>query len=274
MKKFIAIGMLQTACALPGAAAQGLPVIDIGHIVATVANGTVIRKTKDITDDIRRISGTIQHFTGSIKALQYEIREATLLAESVRDLRLADHTQELGLAYGISLNPATFLGTHTFDRLPPLFGEGYGHPNTVLGAEMLHEALDFSLSTPLPTNVAVFNDLVKDKMISQVAFTEMSAKKAIEVALKYNQLSGSLMAKAIELGELVKQDGHFSMTEAERLGLLKDAADYVVQAMELRLSADGLIQDQIAKSRQNSLLLRPYKNNLTAIALAKTPTTK
>ena len=253
---------------------QGLPVIDISHIAATVANGTVLKKTRDIAEDIRLISGDIRHFTGSIQELQYEIREATLVAESVRDLLFADHDAELAMAASISLDPAAYLDPNTLAQLPAAFTAGYRQLNPAAGATLLQEAFDFDLQAPLPDEVRTFDATIKDKMVSQMAFEEMSAKKAILIGLQYNQLSEGLIAKAIEINALVKQDGRFSMTEAERLALLNTANDYVVEAIELRLRADALIQQQIEKSHRNSTLMQLYKNNLRAKKLTETHTFK
>ena len=254
-------------------------VVDPGHIAATIANGGALQKVKNTLNDINDVSNTIRYTVNDIKQLQYQVDQALKdvkgLFKNERFL-FAQIDQELELSKLLPNNFHYYLqGTH----LPeiPLLAEGYNNEKVSLGADLLQEAFEFPMDEPLPLD---FDNLQELKLVQQQnrsTYSVMADRKALQIALSFNQLADGLLAKGEQLNELLKrgmnggwsEEEGFKLNEAERLELLEVSAANIRKAMELKLRCDAIIREACELSPALSSGLYKYQNHLRIKNLAQ-----
>ncbi len=108
--------------------------------------------------------------------------------------------------------------------------------------------------------------------VNRAAFDEMAYKKKLQVALSYNQVAEDLLEKAQELSQVLLINERFSMTEGERLSSIKQAHDYILQSMDLKLQSDQLVLDVMEEAEKSkSGPLMHYERQLERAVLSTTP---
>ena len=142
------------------------------------------------------------------------------------------------------------------------------------GALALYQQLDgFGSDSPLPQSIAALQQQLSALSVNRAAFDEMAYKKKLQVALSYNQVAEDLLTKAQELSQALLVSERFSMTEGERLSAIKQAHDYILQSMDLKLASDQFVLDVMDEAEvSQSGPLKRYEHQLERQLLAITPT--
>ena len=250
--------------------AQGIPVMDIAHIAMTVANGRTLDDQLDKLEDQVSVSYLIEQKVSDIYKLQDDYQDFLKQAETVQDLRWADLVQSQ--AHALSLKTHMDAYVPAYENIGTL-KEAYATLEGVGGALSLYRELDgFGSDTPLPATVAALQQQLEGLSVNRAAFDEMAYKKKLQVALSYNQVAGDLLEKAQELSQALLVNERFSMTEGERLASIKQAHDYILQSMDLKLQSDQLVLD-VADEAEASQAgpLKQYEQQLERQVLATTP---
>jgi hypothetical protein len=141
------------------------------------------------------------------------------------------------------------------------------------GALQMYQQLDgFGADTQLPASVTALQQQLEDLAVNRAAFDEMAYKKKLQVALSYNQVAEDLLEKAQELSQALLINQRFSMTEGERLSSIKQAHDYILQSMDLKLESDQLVLDVMEAAEDSKAgPLKQYEQQLEREVLATTP---
>ena len=252
------------------ARAQGIPVMDVAHIAMTVANGVTLQSQLDNIEDQLEVSRSIERTVEDIYALQDDYQNFLQQAETVQDLDWANLVE--------SHSHALSLETH-MDAYVPAYEnvgtlkEAYATLEGIGGALGMYQQLDgFGSGIPLPASVTALQQQLEDLSVNRAAFDEMAYKKKLQVALSYNQVAEDLLEKAQELSQVLLVNERFSMTEGERLSSIKQAHDYILQSMDLKLQSDQLVLNVMDEAEQSKAgPLQRYEHQLERQVLATTP---
>jgi hypothetical protein len=263
--------LLATFClGIPTVLAQGFPVMDIAHIAMTVANGVVLNDQLDKIEDQLDVSRQIEQTVSDIHTLQDDYQDFLRQAESVQDLRWADLVASQSQALSLETRMDAYVPA--YENIATL-KQAYQTLEGVGGALQMYQQLDgFGSDTQLPASVAVLHQQLEDLAVNRAAFDEMPYKKKLQVALSYNQVAEDLLEKAQELGQALLINERFSMTEGERLSSIKQADDYILQSMDLKLESDQLVLDVMEAAKESKAgPLKQYEQQLERQVLAATP---
>lgn len=198
-----------------------------------VAKGQKYGKTQELTKDIHG-----QYF--AIERLQRQVQEALKQTTSVQELHWSDLSKPLYLATELiqgSLQPGHARPGLEIDFVVehPLLDE---HPfQTYLDLFIADGA------SPLPASLSAFQVAQQSARNLSTGFQRLAAERKAYGAVAFQYLSEDLLLKAVEMNELLKQPGHFSMTEAQRLRLQSYAEEYLLLSGELLERADQLLLD-------------------------------
>ncbi|WKN44925.1 hypothetical protein [Tunicatimonas pelagia] len=264
---FVSFLLLSSPVAL---IAQGVPVMDIAHIAMTVANGQTLNDQLDKLEEQVGISYLIERKVSDIYDLQKDYQEFLKQAETTRELRWADLVSSQ--AHALSLETHMDAYVPAYENVGTLM-QAYATLEGINGALALYQELDgFGADTPLPPSYAALQVMLSDLSVNRGAFDEMAYKKKLQVALSYNEVAEDLLEKAQELGQALLVNERFSMTEGERLASIKQAHDYILQSMDLKLQSDQLVLDVMSEAEQGQAgLLKQYEQQLEREVVAITP---
>jgi len=232
-----------------------LVVVDPGDIAATIANGGILVKTNEIIKDANTIANNIKTTVQDIHHLQQNIDDALWEVRSIisqDNLGISNIDFELEANAKISAELDMYLeGLVSSDH--PLV-RAYANTEVQLGSSDLHQSLSFDFEESIPSELYTIQHKVGEKTLNRELFAYASARKQIQIALTYNQLADVMLAKAEQLNSLLHESRSISndeavlkMNEADRIQLLETSASYVRKALELRLSCDQLIQQEIER---------------------------
>jgi hypothetical protein len=270
MKKalfFVSCLLVETSIQL---LAQGIPVMDIGHIAMTVANGRILDDQLDKLQEQVGLSYLIERKVSDIYDLQSEYQEFLKQAETVQDLRWADLVKSQSQALALQTPMEAYVpGYEDIGTLK----QAYAMLEGVEGALAMYDELDgFRADTPLPPSYVALQGMLQDLSVNRAAFDEMAYKKKLQVALSYNEVAGDLLEKAQELSEALLVNERFSMTEGERLSAIKQAHDYILQSIDKKLESDQLVLDVMQAAEQSKAgPLKHYEQQLERAVVAATP---
>ena len=228
---------------------QGIPVMDVVHIATTVANGRTLDDQLDKLEDQVAVSYQIEQKVADIYQLQDDYQEFLKQAESVQSLQWADLVQSQSQAMALETRMDAYVPA--YENIGTL-KEAYATLEGIGGALSLYQELDgFGADTRLPATVAALQQHLEDLSVNRAAFDEMAYKKKLQVALSYNQVAEDLLEKAQELSQVLLVNERFSMTEGERLSSIKQAHDYILQSMDLKLESDQLVLDVMEEAERS-----------------------
>nr|WKN38706.1 hypothetical protein K4G66_08320 [Tunicatimonas sp. TK19036] len=250
--------------------AQGVPVMDIAHIAMTIANGVTLDDQLDKLTEQVGISYLIERKVSDIYNLQEQYQEHLKQTETVQDLRWANLVNSQ--AHALSLEPRMEAYVPGYENIGTL-KQAYATLEGMEGALALYRELDgFGADTPLPPSYVALQQMLEDLSVNRAAFDEMAYKKKLQVALSYNEVAGDLLEKAQELSQALLVNERFSMTEGERLTGIKQAHDYILKGMDLKLASDQLVLDVIGEAKQQQVgPMKHYEQQLERQVVAETP---
>ena len=268
--KRISFLLLSFCFGITGIHAQGIPVMDVVHIAMTVANGATLDDQLEKLEDQVAVSYLIERKVADIYKLQDDYQEFLKQAQTVQDLQWADLVASQSQAMSLETRMDAYVPA--YENIGTL-KQAYATLEGVGGALSLYQELDgFGADTRLPATVAALQQQLEDLSVNRAAFDEMAYKKKLQVALSYNQVAEDLLEKAQELSQVLLVNERFSMTEGERLASIKQAHDYILQSMDLKLESDQLVLDVMDEAeRSKAGPLKQYEQQLERKVLATTP---
>lgn len=268
MRTAITVIFLFTTTAIP-VLAQGIPVIDVSHIAMTLANGATLKDQLDKIEEQVSVSRQIERTVSDIYDLQENYQQHLREASSVAQLRWSDlvNSQQQALALATDMD-AYVPAYENIDQLKAAYESLEG----LVGSLALYQELEgFGADTQLPQNFMAMQMMLEKLSVNRAAFDEMAYKKKLQVALSYNQVADDLLEKAQELSQALLVNERFSMTEGERLSGIKQAHDYVLQSMDLKLESDQLVLDVMEEAEASrSGAVMQYQQQLTRQEMAET----
>ena len=268
--KHLLVSLSIFCISIPISYAQGIPVMDVAHIAMTVANGAILNDQLDKIEDQLDVSRQIERTVSDIYTLQDDYQDFLKQAESVQNLRWADLVESQSQALSLETRMDAYVPA--YENIATL-KQAYQTLTGVGGALQMYQALDgFGADTQLPVSVAALHQQLEDLSVNRAAFDEMAYKKKLQVALSYNQVAEDLLEKAQELSQALLINERFSMTEGERLSSIKQAHDYILQSMDLKLESDQLVLDVMEAAEESKAgPLKQYEQQLERQVLAATP---
>ena len=250
--------------------AQGVPVVDPVHIAVTIANGYTLDDQLDKLTQQVDFSYLIEQKVTDIYQLQEDYKEFLKQAETVNELQWADLVESQAHALALETNMDAYVPA--YENIVTL-KEAYATLEGIGGAQSLYQQLDgFGSNSPLPQNFTALEAMLEDLSVYRAAFDEMAYKKKLQVALSYNQVAKDLLEKAHQLSQALLINERFSMTEGERLTSIKQAHDYILQSMDLKLQSDQFVLDVMKEAEiSKSGPLKQYEQQLEREVLSTTP---
>ncbi len=243
-------------------------VIDPGDIAATIVNGGILVQTNKVIKDANEIASNIKETVHNIRELQQNIDDALW---EVKALIKKDHLgiSNIDFEMEATARVSTNLGKYINNIVPgdhPMI-KGYGSADVTFGAEMLQDVFEYSFEEKLPKQYAQITAGSGEQIFNREVFSYASARKSIQIALSYNQLSEVMLTKAKQLNDILQRGSDsytridvLKMNEAERIQLLETTASYVRKALELRLLCDQIIRKEVSREAPvQQKLLQQYR---------------
>ncbi len=266
MKNHLSLLFLILFTSLNGLA-QGIPVIDISHIAMTIANGVTLTDQLTKLEEQVMVSRQIERRVSDIYDLQENYQQHLRQARSIAQLGWSDLVNSQQQALALSTDMDAYVPA--YENVEALKA-AYQSLEGLAGSLALYQELEgFGADTRLPQNITALQQMLESLSLNRAAFDEMAYKKKLQVALSYNQVADDLLTKAQELSEALLVNERFSMTEGERLSGIKQAHDYILQSMDLKLASDQLILDVMEEAEEsNAGPVKRYQQQLTRQELA------
>ncbi len=270
MKKYVIVCTIMLTLSNFLVCAQGIPVVDPAHIAVTIANGLTLADQKDKLTEQVAVSFLIEQKVTDIYQLQEDYNEFLKQAETVNELQWADLLGNQAHAMALQIDMDAYVPA--YENIAML-KEVYATLEGIGGGEALYQQLDgFGSGSRLPQDFRALEAMLEGLSVNRAAFDEMAYKKKLQVALSYNQVAEDLLEKAQELSQALLVNERFSMTEGERLSSIKQAHDYILQSMDLKLQSDQLVLDVMEEAEHSkSGPLMHYEQQLEREVLSTTP---
>ena len=256
------------AFSFTGHAQQVIPVVDKMLRDSIGENATRNGKQAGHLTFIRRMTKNTRDDVRATQRLQYNYRAFLKQTGSTTSLKASNaqtEQQAVGLAMGTSdqLDAYSFAGNlsqvYDEERLP------------MEKSQAMYEQL-------IPYDeMLVFTELSSFEVYRQAwqgnvtAIEEMSQRRKLQLAKTYQQFAEQKVTKAAELRVLLTSEERFSMTEAERLEILRRMQDYLLSSQQLKTKADALMQKTTRPSFQKKQALDAFRKAQERQVLAETP---
>lgn len=198
------------------------------NVAVNVIKGRQYKKIRGFTEDI------YDNYT-AIEELQQQVLDDLKQAESVSDLHWADLSKSLYLATelvkgavqpGIEVN---YVIEH------PLFQQSPG--------DTYRKLFIADRASALPADIASLQQARQNSQSLTSSFHQLAAERKTYAAVAFQYVAEDLIVKATEMNRVLKQPGHFSMTEAERMRLQTFSEDYLLLSNQLLERSDRLLLD-------------------------------
>ena len=88
-------------------------------------------------------------------------------------------------------------------------------------------------ASALPADITTLRQARQTSRSLTNSFHQLAAERKTYAAVAFQYIAEDLIAKAIEMNEVLKQPGRFSMTQAERIRLQTFLEDYLLLADQL-----------------------------------------
>ena len=230
---------------------QSWPVSDLSHIFFQSENNKKIDSLVDKQIITVGKKFVVDLTLKDIYNLQNDAREALKDVKSVKDLKLSDISELLGLFLEVRTDLDWYVPSAT-DMAA--FADIYeGVRNTDGAFSLMRELKAFSDPNVNPTSAAALANLLENLPAQSEAFEQMFAKKSFQVALSIVDEVPTLIERSTELAELVKKEDRFSMTEYERLRCLGYSSDYLLRALTNKEREVRLLQQGVRNYNQETI---------------------
>ncbi len=215
------------------------------------------RMTKNTKDDVE-----------DTERLQMNYRELLRQTHSTASLAVVDH-EERQDALNAAISTAGHLRDYSFaDRLQQVYTE---RTEPLEKSQWLFEQLVPYDGSFVFSDLASFTAYQKARSLHVVALEEMSERRKLQLAKAYQQLAQQKIIQADELRVRLTNNQSFSMTEAERLALLRRMQDDLLSSKQLKTQADKLIQRASRDSFSKQQVLNSFQLAQERTVIATTP---
>jgi hypothetical protein len=198
-----------------------------------------------------------QKIVSQMLNMQSEVKQQLLAVSQISNLKWSNMNTIYSAAQGISLNYGNLIpkpnqgipgrliqnGATSGDAARPVFYSFNGRDQQTLTQPTVITNLQQTQSTKLQLDDA-------------------SSIRKLQVADFYDKTADDLAAKSVELSASIKTDSQFSMTHGERLNLLKQCGDLMIQSADLRIKADALRKEAVTPTATQGEKIRQQRQQL------------
>jgi len=200
--------------------------------------------------------------------LQYDYQEFLRQTTSTANLTLSDTENEQEVIKQVAASSA-HLNDYSFAN--HLYKVYHQKTEPLAKSQLLYEQHTPYDETHIFSQLAPFQEYQKARSLNVAAIEEMSQRRKLQLANAYQQLAQSKIEKASELQALLTTNQAFSMTEAERLEIIKRMQEYLHRSQQLKVKADQLIQKSARPSFSKTQVLNSFKLSQQRKVLSDTP---
>ena len=217
---------------------------------------------------IKQLTKKTKDHVESTQQLQQHYREFLRQTTSTASLTVAN--QEAGQkAFPLIHSTADRLGDYGFaHHLHTAYNE---RAEPLEKSQRLYEQLIPYDATGLFSDLTAFTAYQQARRLNVTALEEMSERRKRQLAKAYQQLAEQKISQASELRQQLTGNRHFSMTEAERLALLRRMQDDLLSSQQLKTQADQLIRLTGSRSFSKQQVLNSFRHTHERKAIATTP---
>ena len=249
------LGMILTG--LNSAPAQKvIPVVDKMLRDSIAENAKRNTKQAGYLTLIRRMTKNTKEDVEATERLQYDYRAFLRQTGSTASLALLDSESEKE-AIGQGADASSHLSYYSFANN---LNEVYAAQTAPMDkSQTLYERLIPFDEMLVFTELSSFEAFQKNRQLNVVALEEMSQRRKLQLAGTYQQFAEQKIMKADELRRLLTTNQRFSMTEGERLGILRRMQDYLLSSQQLKAKADELIRQTAKPTFQKQQVLKAFQ---------------
>ena len=236
-------------------------------------NATRNSKQAGFLTAIRRMTKNTKDDVEATQRLQYDYQDFLRQTGSTASLAASDadveqQAVEQAVAASVYLNAYSFATN---------LNEAYAEQSEPMQkSQSLYERLIPFDEALVFSELSSFEAYQQARQLNVTALEEMSERRKLQLAKTYQQFAQQKIAKAAELRLLLSSDQYlsrsgFSMTEGERLEVLRRMQDHLLSSHQLKTRADGLIQQTSRPSFQKQQALDAFRQARERAVLAGTP---
>ncbi len=221
-----------------------------------------------ILEVIRMATEETKEKVEATEKLQYDYQQFLRQTTSTANLALSNAENE-NEVIGQVVASSRHLNDYSFAN--HLYKVFYQQTEPLAKSQLLYEQLIPYNETYIFTQLAPFKEYHKARSLNVSAVEEMIQRRKLQLANANRQLAQSKIEKASELQELLTTNQAFSMTEAERLEIIKRMQEYLQHSQQLKVKADQLIQQSAKPSFSKAQVLNSFKLSQKRKVLSHTP---
>ena len=188
---------------------------------------------------LKRLSKKTKNTVEATQQLQQNYREFLRQTSSTASLSVANHEAGTARMSGV-MGTASRLSDYSFANDLRATYTDRTEPREK--SQRLYEQFVPYDATLAFTDLPSFTTYQQARQLNVAAFQEMSDQRKLQLAQAYQQLAQQKITQAEELRRQLSRNRRFSMTEAERLELLRRVKDDLLGSQQLKARADALIQ--------------------------------
>ncbi len=212
---------------------------------------------------------TTQEKITALLALKMQIEQLKYSVADFRKLRISDLSAILENVYGIGTTAD--YGTD----LPFLseYGSLTGKPPGAASAREVYDYLFAGTSAYQPEASGTFDGYLgasKEQQAKTYALHLATQKRKMAAAMTYQRMGEEYTRLAEDLSAQVTTEGKQRLTTGERIKAQKMANDYMLQALEMKQKADGLMKEAAQKTGLVEQIDQARQNYLNRKAMAET----
>jgi len=217
---------------------------------------------------LRRMTKNTQENVEATEELQYRYQAFLGQTHSTASLAVADAEVEQE-AVVVAIGTADHLGDYSFARN---LHQTYAEPSLPLekSEELYQQLIPYDEYLAF-TELSSFQANQQARQLNMTALQEMSGRRRLQLATMYQQLADQKIVKADELRAMLHKDGQFSMTESERLELLRRMQEYLLSSQHLKAQADRLIHQASTYSFSKQQAINRFGQARERKVMATTP---
>ena len=254
-------------------AQQVIPVVDKMLRDSIGENATRNTKQAGYLTFIRRMTKNTREDVMATEQLQSDYRAFLRQTGSTASLALLDNEVEQQTV-GRGADASGYLNAYSFaENLSEVYADQTAPMDK---SQVLHERLIPIDETLVFTNLSSLEEYQKARQLNVTALEEMSQRRKLQLANTYRQFAEQRIAKADELRHSLTSNRPlpgrgFSMTEGERLEILRRMHDYLLSSQQLNDRADELIRQTAKPTFQKQQVVKSLQQQQERNAMANTP---
>ena len=188
---------------------------------------------------LKRLTKKTKNTVEATQQLQQNYREFLKQTSSTASLAVANHEAGTNGMNG-AVGTASRLGDYSFANYLRATYTDRTEPREK--SQRLYEQFVPYDATWAFTDLLSFTTYQRARQLNVAALKEMSDRRKLQLAQAYQRLAQQKITQADELRRQLTQNRRFSMTEGERLELLRRMQDDLLGSQQLKAQADALLQ--------------------------------